>query len=393
MTTASTSATTPAELADGAAADYRARYGAEPEGVWFAPGRVNLIGEHTDYNGGFVLPFALSSGIAVAAGRAPDDAITVWSRQEGGSPVTVAVGALTPAATAGWAAYPLGLAWALREAGQRPSGTRIAVHADLPPGGGLSSSAALECATGLALCELHDLEVPRRELVLLASRAENDFAGAPTGIMDQSAALLCEAGHALLLDCRSGATEAVPMDPGASGLTLLLIDTGARHAHSDGRYGERRRSCEEAARQLGVSSLREITDRPDDVDLLADAELRRRARHVVTENTRVLVAVELLRVGSLDGVGPLLTQSHASLRDDFQVSWPEADVAVDAANAGGGLGARMMGGGFGGNVLALVPANQRDSIAAAVAVAYAESGWPEPAVSPAVPSAGARRLR
>jgi galactokinase len=380
-------------LADRAAASFRARYDAEPDGVWFAPGRVNLIGEHTDYTGGFVLPFALGSGVAVAAGRVPGSALTVCSRQESAEPVTVAVDALTPGMTSGWAAYPLGVAWALREAGQQAGGTRMVIDADLAMGAGLSSSAALECATGLALCELHELDVPRRELAELASRAENDFAGAPTGIMDQSAALLCQAGHALLLDCRSGAAEPVPLDPAAAGLTLLVIDTGARHALTDGRYGQRRRSCEEAARQLGVSSLREVTDRPDDVELLADAGLRRRARHVVSENQRVLDAAARLRRGELARVGPLLTQSHVSLRDDFEVSWPEADAAVNAALAAGAPGARMMGGGFGGSVLALVAEDQRDGIEGAVAAAYAERGWPKPAASLAVPSASARRLR
>lgn len=383
---------TAAEVADRAAAGFRARYDADPDGVWFAPGRANLIGEHTDYSSGFVLPFALASGVAVAAGRVPGGELTVFSCQQDGEPVTVAVDALTPGMIPGWVGYPLGVAWALREAGHQPGGTRIAVDADLIMGAGLSSSAALECATGLALCELHDLQVPRRELAALASRAENDFAGAPTGIMDQSAALLCEAGHALLLDCRSGATELVPLDPGAAGLTLLVIDTGARHALSDGRYGERRRSCEEAARQLGVSSLREVTDRPDEVDLLTDAELRRRARHVVSENRRVLEAVALLRRGALREVGPLLTQSHTSLRDDFEVSWPEADLAVDAATTAGALGARMMGGGFGGSVLALVPDDRLDSVEAAVATAYGERNWPAAVVSVAVPSDGARRL-
>jgi galactokinase len=380
-------------LADRAAVGYRARYDAEPDGIWFAPGRVNLIGEHTDYSGGFVLPFALGSGVAVAAGRESGGELTVCSGQESGDPVTVTVDALSPGLTTGWAAYPLGVAWALREARHRPGGTRIAVDADLAPGAGLSSSAALECATGLALCELHDLRVPRPELVALASRAENDFAGAPTGIMDQSAAMLCEAGHALLLDCRSGATEQVPLDPAAVGLMLMVIDTGARHAHTDGGYGERRRSCEQAARQLGVSSLRDATDRPDDVERLADAQLRRRAQHVVSENRRVLDVVALLRRGELAEVGPLLMQSHTSLRDDFEVSWPEADVAVGAATAAGALGARMMGGGFGGSVLALVPEDQQDAIEAAVGAAYAVRHWPAPAFMVAVPSDSARRLR
>jgi galactokinase len=380
-------------LADRAAAGYRARYGAEPDGVWFAPGRANLIGEHTDYSGGFVLPFALGCGVAVAAGRVPGGDLTVCSHQEAGEPVTGAVDALRPGMTVGWAAYPLGVAWALREAGWPPGGTRMAVDADLAMGAGLSSSAALECATGLALCELHELPVQRPELAALASRAENDFAGAPTGIMDQSAALLCHPGHALLLDCRSGATESVRLDPGAAGLALVVIDTGARHQLTDGRYAERRRSCEEAARQLGVSSLREVTDRPDEVELLAEPQPRRRARHVISENRRVLDAVAFLRRGALGDVGPLLTRSHASLRDDFEVSWPEADVAVDAALAAGALGARMMGGGFGGSVLALLPADQRRSVEAAVTAEYSRRNWAAPAFIVAVPSDGAKRLR
>jgi galactokinase len=381
-----------AEVADRAASAFRARYDAEPDGVWFAPGRVNLIGEHTDYTGGFVLPFALGSGVAVAAGRAPDETITVWSSQQGGDPIDATVPGLTPGAVSGWPAYPLGMAWSLREAGHRPGGTRVAIDTDLPMGAGLSSSAALECATGLALSDLHDLRVPRAELAALASRAENEFAGAPTGIMDQSAALLSRAGHALLLDCRSGGTEAVPLDPDAAGLVLLVCDTGTRHALTDGRYAQRRRSCEEAARRLGVGSLRDVTDRGGDVAGLVDPELRRVARHVVTENQRVLATVALLRGDALADLGPLLTQSHTSLRDDFEVSWPQADVAVQVAVSAGASGARMMGGGFGGSVLVLAPEDGADEVAAAVAAEYARRRWPGPAVSVAVPSGAARRL-
>ena len=384
---------TAGEVADRAAGAYRARYDAEPDGVWFAPGRVNLIGEHTDYTGGFVLPFALGSGVAVAAGRAPEEAMTVWSSQEGGASVHRTVDALMPGVVSGWPAYPLGMAWSLREAGHRPKGTRLAIDADLPMGAGLSSSAALECATGLALSDLHELRVPRTELAALASRAENDFVGAPTGIMDQSAALLSRAGHALLLDCRSGSTEVLPLDPGAARVVLLVCDTGTRHALTDGRYAQRRRSCEEAARLLGVSSLRDVTDRGDDLAALADPALRRVARHVVTENQRVIATAMLLRRGALADVGRLLTQSHTSLRDDFEVSWPEADVAVRAALSAGAAGARMMGGGFGGSVLILAPDDGADEVAAAIAAAYAPRRWPAPPVTVAVPSDGARRLR
>jgi galactokinase len=380
------------DLADQAARDYAAAYGCPPQGVWFAPGRVNLIGEHTDYNGGFVLPFALGAGVAVAAGR-QGDGTTVWSRQGDGELVSAPDSGLVPGSVSGWAAYPLGMAWALASAGYRPGGTAIAIDSDLPIGAGLSSSAALECAVGLALADLHGLAVTRPELVTLASRAENEFAGAPTGIMDQSAALLCTAGHALLLDCRSGATQAVRLDPGAAGLALAVVDTGARHALNDGRYAARRRSCEEAARALGVTSLRDLTDRPEAVDELADPELRRRARHVVTENCRVLAAAGLLRRGELAAVGPLLAASHASLRDDFEVSWPQADVAVDAATASGAAGARMTGGGFGGSVIVLVPAGQLAAVATAIARAFARAGWPPPSVMEVTPSPAARRVR
>jgi galactokinase len=382
-----------AAVADRAAGAYRARYGAEPDGVWFAPGRVNLIGEHTDYTGGFVLPFALGSGVAVAAGRAAGGAVTVWSRQAPADWHVAAVDCLAPGLISGWPAYPLGVVWSLREAGHRPGGIWIAIDADLPVGAGLSSSAALECAVGLAVSDLHDLRLPRPELAALASRAENEFVGAPTGIMDQAAALLCRSGHALLLDCRSRASEDVPLDPGAAGLVLLVCDTATRHSLTDGRYAQRRRSCEEAARRLGVASLRDATDRGDDVGGLAAPELRRRARHVVTENSRVLAAAAVLRRGALAGIGPLLTQSHASLRDDFEVSWPQADVAVDAALSAGAAGARMMGGGFGGSVLILASVDGVSEVEAAIAAEYAGRRWPDPAVTVTTPSDGARRLR
>ena len=386
---------TPEDLAERAAEGYVARFGGRPAGVWFAPGRVNLIGEHTDYNQGFVLPFALSAGVAAAAG--PDSAgpgggtLAVWSSQEDAA-VTVSLDGLQPGSLHGWAAYPVGMAWSLAEAGYRIGAMSIAVDSDLAIGAGLSSSAALDCSVGLALTELNSLEVPRPRLAALASQAENEFTGAPTGIMDQSAALLCQAGHALLLDCRSGATEAVPLDPAAAGHVLLVIDTGVRHALTDGRYAARRRSCEAAARALGVTSLRELTDDPDAIARLDDPGLRRRAQHVVTENRRVLAAADLLRQGALARVGPLLTQSHASLRDDFEVSWPQADVAVDAAIAAGAAGARMMGGGFGGSVVALVPAAHRDHVEAAVRAACARPGWAALSITEVVPSDAARRL-
>jgi galactokinase len=360
-------------------------------GAWFAPGRVNLIGEHTDYNEGFVLPFALAQGITATASRREDGMLAVTSGQAGGAPVAVALAALAPGSVTGWAAYPAGVAWALREAGYHPGGAAIAFGSDLPSGAGLSSSAALECATALALTGLYGRRVPLPELAALARRAENDFAGIPTGIMDQSASLLCQAGHALLLDCRSGQATEVPLPLAGAGLTILVIDTRVRRALSDGRYGERRRECEEAARALGVPSLRDVTDSPAPGQL--PPLLARRARHVVTENARVLQTVDLLRAGDVRGCGPLLTASHASLRDDFEISWPQADAAVQAAVAGGALGARMTGGGFGGSVIALAEAASADRVRAAVTDIFTRNGWHRPSFSAALPSPAARRLR
>ncbi len=376
------------------AADWFAEcYGTEPEGVWHAPGRVNLIGEHTDYNEGFVLPFALGQGVRAAVSRRDDGWLDLRSRQVPASPATVALSKLAPGSVTGWAAYPAGAAWAIREADYPVGGASVAIDADLERGAALSSSAALECATALALTELHGLSVPRPELATLARRGENEFVGVPTGIMDQSASLFGQAGQALLLDCRTGQASDVPLDLEAAGLLLLIIDTRVQHALADGRYAARRRACEDAARLLGVPSLRDVTDRPEAVEQIADPLLRRRAKHVITENARVLETAGLLRAGQAGRCGPLLTASHVSLRDDFEVSWPQADVAVEAALAGGALGARMTGGGFGGSVIALVQERHGASVRVSTTDAFAGHGWPPPRFLDAWPSAGASRLR
>ena len=355
-------------------------------GVWFAPGRANLMGEHTDYNDGFVLPFALRQGATATARRRADRMIALTSRQLPGPEIMLDITALVPGGVQGWAAYPAGIAWALREAGYDVPGATIEIDSDVPTGSGLSSSAALECSVALALTGLAELDLPRTDLVMMARRAENEFAGVPTGIMDQSASLLCTAGHALLLDCQSLETAQVPFDA-----HLLIIDTRAEHKLGAGEYAVRRSECEEAARELSVPSLRFITDCADTARL-ADPVLRRRARHVCTDNQRVQQAVGLLRDGHLAEVGVLLTQAHASLRDDFEVSWPQADVAVEAALSAGALGARMIGGGFGGSVLALVPTSSAAPIRDAVTAAYAARHWTPPEFYNAVPSAGAHRV-
>jgi galactokinase len=359
--------------------------------VWRAPGRVNLIGEHTDYNDGFALPFAIGAGVCVAAAARGDGMLALTSRQYGEAVVEVPVGSLAPGKPGGWAAYPAGMAWALLSAGHRIGGASLAIDADLAAGAGLSSSAALECAAGLALAGLYQLALPRAELAALGRRAENDFVGAPTGLMDQLAVLLCQAGHALLLDCRTATGTAVPLDTAAAGLDLLVIDTRARHELTGGGYGSRRQACEDAARVLGVRSLREVTD-ASALSQLSDPVLIRRARHVVTENRRVLDAAGLMRAGRLDRIGPLLTASHSSLRDDFEVSWPEADAAVEAALEAGALGARMTGGGFGGSVIALAPVAAAARVTAAVTARFAGHGWLSPAITSAEPSPGARRM-
>ena len=393
--------------AEGARQLFLSRFGAAPSGVWLAPGRANLMGEHTDYNDGFVLPFALSQATTAAAARRTDGRLLLSSRQEPGGVVEITLDGLAPGTVTGWGAYAAGVAWALRSAGYQVPGACIAIDSDVPAGAGLSSSAALECATALALtelapCGLAGATVPRGELAGIARRAENEFVGVPSGIMDQSASLLSQAGHALLLDCRSLDHSQVPFDPAAAGSGLLLINTRARHHLGDGGYGRRRAECEEAARLLGVSSLRDVTD-AGDTARLADPVLRRRARHVVTDDRRVLQVTALLRgsPGDLGGsdrpdtyreIGRLLTQAHASLRDDFEISWPEADAAVETALAAGALGARMMGGGFGGCVLALVPETASGPVRGAVSEAYAARGWTAPEFLDAVPSEHARRL-
>jgi galactokinase len=368
---------------------FAAHYGHPPEGLWFAPGRVNLMGG-PDYTQGFVLPFAIPAGVTAAAARRPGQRITLVSQQAGEQPTTADLDTLRPGSVPGWAAYPAGVAWALREAGHLPGGAHLAFDADLPAGAGLSSSAALECATALALTGLYQVSVPRPELAVLTRQAENDFVGVPSGPMDQIASLQSQSGHALLLDCRTTTATPVPLDPAAAGLTLLIIDTRARHALGDGRYAERRRACEQAAAALGAASLRDVTE--DQLHALTDPSLHRTAAHVLAERRRVQHAAAQLQAGHPEALGPLLTASHESLRDRFRFSWPEADLAVTAAVAAGAAGARMTGGGFGGCVIALISAGHEPHIRAAVEDRYARLGWPAPRYLDATPSAPARRL-
>ncbi|CAL9464041.1 Galactokinase [Nocardiopsis dassonvillei] len=371
-----------------AARGFRAVFGYDPAGVWRAPGRINVIGEHTDYNDGFVLPVAIPQAVTVAAAPRSDGRLRFRSAQAAeGFEADALPG---PGTVSGWAAYPAGALWALADAGLAAGGLDLYADGTVPAGAGLSSSAALVCATLLAASG--DAPPAPEETARLARRAENDFVGMPCGIMDQSASMLSREGHALFLDTRTLVAEHVPFDPAARGLVLLVVDTRAPHRLVDGAYADRRRTCEAAARLLGVSALRDVTDLPAALAALPDDRTRRRVRHVVTENARVLEAVALLRAGAVAGLGPLLTASHASLRDDYEVSVPEVDTAVDAALAAGALGARITGGGFGGCVIALVDAGRADAVADSVRRAYEERGFAEPAFFAALPSPGARRL-
>jgi galactokinase len=376
---------------DAAVAAFRKAYDAEPAGLWAAPGRVNLIGEHTDYNDGFVLPFALPQRTIAAVGPAPAGEWTVRSAFAD-EPVTFGVS--EPGEITGWAAYPAGVVWALRDAGFDVPGARIALVSDVPVGAGLSSSAALESAVLTALADLAGLDLPLERRPALAQRAENVYVGAPTGILDQSAAMRCQEGRALFLDCRSYQVEQIPFDLVADGLAILVINSNAPHQHVDGEYGARRKTCEEAAQILGVPALRDVPLDGLDAALarLGDDLTRRRVRHVVTEDQRVLDTVELLRAGRVREIGPLLTASHASMRDDFDITVDQVDVAVETALAAGAHGARMTGGGFGGCVLALIDADRAAETTAAVEEAYAARNFTPPTGWTVTAGPGATRL-
>jgi galactokinase len=380
---------------------FQARYGGDPDGVWQAPGRVNLIGEHTDYNDGFVLPIALPQATRVAAARREDGLLRLHSAQSG-QVTEVEVAGLVPGAVDGWAVYPAAMVWALNEAGHRVGGADLHIDSDVPVGAGLSSSAALECAVGLACDDLYRLGLDRPELAVLAQRAENAFVGVPCGVMDQMASSCCTEGSALFLDTRDLSIRQVPLDLAAEGLVLLVVDTQVKHDLADGAYAQRRAGCERAASLLGLAALRDLPYDGLDAALarLPEGELRSLTRHVVTEDARVERVVALLdgsggsggAAADLRAIGPILTEGHRSLRDDFAVSCVETDLAVATATAAGALGARMTGGGFGGSVAVLAERADADRIADAVAASFAAEGWKPPRTFTAVPSAGARRL-
>lgn len=385
---------------DAATALFAELTGHAPAGVWSAPGRVNLIGEHTDYNDGFVLPFAIPHRTVAAVGPRDDRRIRVASTFAD-APVEVSLDELdelfpTPSGTAPgvpeWAAYPLGVAWALRQAGAQGNGLDIAITSDVPVGAGLSSSAAIESATASALNDLWEAGLDRTALARVGRRAENEAVGAPTGIMDQMASMLGEPDAAIFLDCRSLDANLVQVGIAEAGLAILVMDTRVKHAHSSGGYGERRAACERGAAIMGVPSLRDVAvdDLPRAEELMDDVTFRR-VRHVVTENQRVLDTVKVLREEGPRSIGDLLVASHTSMRDDFEISVPELDTAVEAALAAGALGARMTGGGFGGAAIALIEQDAEQQVTDAVNAAFAASGFAAPVIFTVTPSAGAHR--
>jgi galactokinase len=364
-------------------------FGAEPDLVAAAPGRVNLIGEHIDYSDGFVLPFAIKDRTLVAVRKRNDSTVRIASAQRRNKIVTVDINQVKPGLKGEWERYALGVLWALGV----NEGVDLLIDGQVPLGAGLSSSAALECSVATAMNHLFDLGFNLEELARLTQKAENQYVGVPCGIMDQSVSLMATQGSALLLDCRDLTTKNIPFDVASSGLELLIIDTQAHHALTDGGYAERRASCESVVAKLGITSLRELSmeQLQNSRGLLDETEFIR-ARHAVTEMKRVLECVDALSKSEFEKVGELINQSHASLRDDYTVSCPELDTAVDAALSAGALGSRMVGGGFGGSAIALIQASKSAETIKVIEKAFSSKGFKAPRFFTSLPSQGAELL-
>jgi galactokinase len=364
-------------------------FGVEPDLVAAAPGRVNLIGEHIDYSDGFVLPFAIKDRTLVAARKRNDSTVRIASAQRRNKIVTVDINKVKPGLKGEWERYALGVLWALGV----KDGVDLLIDGHVPLGAGLSSSAALECSVATAMNHLFDLGFNLEELARLTQKAENQYVGVPCGIMDQSVSLMATQGSALLLDCRDLSTKNIPFDVASSGLELLIIDTQAHHALTDGGYAERRASCESVVGKLGIRSLRELTmeQLENSRGSLTETEFVR-ARHAVTEMKRVVDCVQALSDSNFAKVGELINQSHASLRDDYTVSCPELDTAVDAALAAGALGSRMVGGGFGGSAIALIQASKTTETIKAIEKGFSSKGFKAPRFFTSLPSQGAELI-
>lgn len=361
-------------------------FGEEPDLIAAAPGRVNLIGEHIDYSEGFVLPFAIKDRTTAAIRKRDDSTVRIASAQRRNKVVTVDINNVKPGLKGEWERYALGVLWSMGV----KTGVDLLIDGHVPLGAGLSSSAALECSVATAVNHLFDMGFSLEDLARLTQKAENQYVGVPCGIMDQSVSLMATVGSALLLDCRDLSTRNIPFDVASSGLELLIIDTQAHHALTDGGYAERRASCESVAAKLAIKSMRELSMAQLDAgkELLTPVEYVR-ARHAVSEMQRVLDCVDALSKSDFVKVGELINQSHASLRDDYTVSCPELDTAVDASLAAGALGARMVGGGFGGSAIALIQASKTTETIRAVEKAFADKKFKAPRFFTSLPSQGA----
>jgi galactokinase len=371
---------------------YRRHFGGEPDMVFRAPGRVNLIGEHTDYNDGFVLPAAIDRETVVAIGAADGGQVTAIASDFGDDRDSFALDEPIAHVSADWANYVRGVAQAMLNDGVELSGANLAIAGDVPLGSGLSSSASLEVAVGNALAAAAGHDIDPTRMAKIAQRAENDFVGCACGIMDQLISTRGEAGHALLIDCRSLDCTRVSIPDGVS---IIIAHSGVRHAHADGEYNDRRAQCETAARHYGVAALRDLDfggleEGKSGLDDIA----YRRARHVVTENARTEAAASALKRGNLQRLGELMEQSHISMRDDFEITVPAVDqlAAIMSAPLNGEGGARMTGGGFGGCVIAVAPDARVAAVVKAIADQYRTPEGLAAEVFVCQPSAGASRV-
>ena len=377
--------------AQSAAELFEKQFGYKPAGVWSAPGRVNLIGEHTDYNEGFVLPFAIDRRTYAAVGLRSDQLARIAS-SFAGEVIEFEISKISKGSVAGWSAYPLGVAWALMQAGATSKGFDLYVESNVPVGAGLSSSAAIECSVALALNDLWGAGLSKNVLAKVGQKAENEIVGAPTGIMDQTASLFGQADHAVFLDCRTLDAKATALSLEENGLEIWVMDTRVAHRLTDGGYAARRASCEKATELLGVSSLRDVTVESLEASKhLLDDVVYKRAKHVVTENERVQQTVKLLAESGPRSIGQLMIDSHSSMRDDFQISITELDVAVETALSEGVIGARMTGGGFGGAAIALIESQRAASLTKAVIEKFQKEGFEKPEIFKVIPDAGAKR--
>jgi galactokinase len=366
--------------------------GRQAEGIWTAPGRVNLIGEHTDYNEGLVLPMAIDRWVSVAAASREDQCIRGFSRQEEEG-FEFKLATLAPGSVDGWAAYPAGAAWALKTTGIELRGTDLVIDSTIPAGAGLASSAALTTVVALCLSELAGNSLAGADLAAASHRAEAEFVGVPCGVMDQMISALGRRGTGLFLDTRTSTFEYVSLGLSGAGLTLAVVDTRVPHRLSQSAYARRRRECEEAAGALGVQSLRDVSvqDLPTTLERLSKPASNR-VRHVVTENARVLEVVEAVSRADFKSVGAAFLRSHESLRKDYEVSCRELDTAVAAAMEAGALGARMTGAGFGGSAIVLVGRERIESLLNHTRSAFERQGFMEPAIFEVLPSRGAERV-